>query len=283
MNISHQQALAEQFHRLHDDVLVLPNAWDPPSARMVGAGAAAVATTSAGVAWGRGVADGGGLDRGSALDAANRVVSSVAVPVTVDIEDGYPDEPGGIEATIDAVVEGGAVGVNIEDSHAGRLVTGAEHADELRRVMARVDAAPVRLFVNARIDTYLFGVGSGSTPRTLLADVVERAHAYVAAGVHGIFVPGVSDPVLVIAIASEIKVPLDIMVGAGSAPVSELAALGVRRISSGPQLAMSAYGEVRAWAHAMLQGRFDSLPAGASPADLHTDRTFSSASTSRAG
>ena len=62
------------------------------------------------------------------------------------------------------------------------------------------------------------------------------------------------------------------MVGAGSAPVIELAALGVRRISSGPQLAMSAYGEVRAWAHAMVQGRFDSLPAGASPADLHADR-----------
>ena len=63
MNTSHQQALAEQFHRLHDDLLVLPNAWDPPSARMVErAGAAAVATTSAGVAWSRGVADGGGLD-----------------------------------------------------------------------------------------------------------------------------------------------------------------------------------------------------------------------------
>ena len=170
MNTSHQQALAEQFHRLHDAMLVLPNAWDPPSARMVErAGAAAVATTSAGVAWSRAVADGGGLDRGTALDAANRVVSSVAVPVTVDIEDGYPDEPGGIEATIDAVIDCGAVGVNIEDSHAGRLVTAAEHADVLRRVMARVDAAPVRLFVNARIDSFLLGGGSGSTPRMLLA------------------------------------------------------------------------------------------------------------------
>ncbi len=282
MNTSHQQALAEQFHRLHDDVLVLPNAWDPPSARMVElAGAVAVATTSAGVAWSRGVADGGGLDRGTALDAANRVVSSVAVPVTVDIEDGYPDAPGGIEATIDAVIAGGAVGVNIEDSHAGRLVRGAEHADVLRRVMARVDASPVRLFVNARIDTYLFGVGSDSTPRMLLADVVERAHAYEAAGVHGIFVPGVSDPVLIMAIASEVTVPLNIMVGADSAPVIELAGLGVHRISSGPQLAMSAYGEVRAWAHAIVQGRFDSLPAGASPTDLHADRALSS--TSKAG
>jgi 2-methylisocitrate lyase-like PEP mutase family enzyme len=80
MITSHQHALAEQFHRLHDDVLVLPNAWDPPSARMVErAGAVAVATTSAGVAWSRGVPDGGGLDRGTALDAA-KIASSPPWP-----------------------------------------------------------------------------------------------------------------------------------------------------------------------------------------------------------
>ena len=111
--------------------------------------------------------------------------------MTVDVEDGYPDEPGGIEATIDAVVGSGAVGVNIEDSHArpsgdrrgacGRAAQGDGQGGRLHRV---------RLFVNARIDTFLFGGGSGSTPLTLLADAVERAHAYVAAGVHGIFVPG---------------------------------------------------------------------------------------------
>ncbi|MQA77707.1 MAG: isocitrate lyase/phosphoenolpyruvate mutase family protein [Streptosporangiales bacterium] len=268
---SNQQARAQQFHHLHDELLVLPNAWDPPSARMIErAGASAVATTSAGVAWSRGVADAGGLDRATALDAVARIVSSVSIPVTVDIEDGYVDGPGGVAATIDAVISAGAVGVNIEDSRAGRLLPVEAHADVLRTVTARLADSSVSLFVNARVDTFLLADGSESSP-ALLADTVERARAYVAADAHGVFVPGVTDPDTIRALAAGIDAPLNIMVGAGSRPVAELAALGARRISSGPQLAMSAYGQVQDWARVMVGGgSFDHLPVGASPAELHT-------------
>ncbi len=117
---SDQRVRAARFHRLHDELLVLPNAWDPPSARMIeGAGAVAIASTSAGVAWSRGVADAGGLDRSTALDAAARMVAAVSVPVTLDVEWGYPDDPGGVEVTIEEVIATGAVGINLEDSPCG--------------------------------------------------------------------------------------------------------------------------------------------------------------------
>lgn len=120
---SDQRVRAADFHRLHDELLVLPNAWDPPSARMIeGAGAVAVASTSAGVAWSRGVADAGGLDRSTALDAAARMVAAVSVPVTLDVEWGYPDDPGGVEVTLEEVIATGAVGINLEDSREGVLL-----------------------------------------------------------------------------------------------------------------------------------------------------------------
>jgi len=270
---SAQRGLAEQFHRLHDDVLVLPNAWDAPSARMVArAGAAAVASTSAGVAWSRGVADAGGLDRTTALDAAARMVAAVAVPVTVDIEWGYPDEPGGIDATIAGVIRSGAVGINLEDSRGGAPVAVESQAELIRTVVAAVDASPVPLFVNARVDTYLSG-GEGESPSSMLADAVSRAQQYVAAGAHGVFVPGISDTDDIRTLVTAVDAPLNIMAGGGSAPVEEFAALGVRRISTGPQLAMSAYGEVMVWVRSILgSGSFDQLPVGAAPSELHGPR-----------
>lgn len=269
---SAQRALAKQFHRLHEELLVLPNAWDPPSARMVeGAGAAAVASTSAGVAWSRGVHDAGGLDRATALDAAARIVAAVAVPVSVDIEWGYPDEPGGVEATIKGVIAAGAVGINLEDSRGSRLVPVDSHAELIARVVTQVNASSIPLFVNARVDTLLTS-GAGQSPSSLLANTVHRAQQYVAAGAHGVFVPGLSDADAIRTLVSAVDAPLNIMAGRGAVPVAEFAALGVRRISVGPQLAISAYGAVAGWAKGILRGAFDDLPVGTTPTELHAPR-----------
>ena len=250
---------AEAFHRLHDELLILPNAWDAASARMVEqAGAAAVATTSAGVAWSRGVADAGGLTRAVAVDVIARVAAAVSVPVTADIEWGYTDEPGGVAATMTAVVEAGAVGVNIEDSRNGELVPALDHVRVLEEAVA---ATSFPVFVNARIDAFLLGVG--------VTEAIRRAELYVEAGVHGIFVPGAADPADVAAVVAAVKAPVNVMVDPGSASMAELVEAGARRISLGAQLAQSAYGQLRTWAHRILtDGAWTELPAGAAGSDL---------------
>lgn len=257
--MSTQRAQAEAFHRLHDELLILPNAWDAASARMVEqAGAAAVATTSAGVAWSRGVADGRGLTRDVAVDVIARVAAAVSVPVTADIEWGYTDEPGGVAATMAAVVEAGAVGVNLEDSRDGQLVPALDHVRVLEEA---VGATPFPVFVNARIDAFLLGVG--------VTEAIRRAELYVEAGVHGIFVPGAADPAEIGAVVAAVKAPVNVMVGSGSASLDELVGAGVRRISLGAQLAQSAYGELRTWARGVLTGgAWAGLPTGAAGSDL---------------
>ena len=114
-----QQTRAQRFRALHQpgDPLILVNAWDALSARIVAAaGARAVATTSAAVAWSRGAPDGDVLARDTAVDVIRRVADAVRVPVTADIESGYGDSPAEVAETIIAVLAAGAVGVNVEDS-----------------------------------------------------------------------------------------------------------------------------------------------------------------------
>ena len=243
------------FRSLHDKtrVLVLPNAWDAASARLIeDAGAAEVATTSAGVAWSLGAADGDQLARDAALALIARVVAAVDVPVTADIEGGYASGPDGVGETIRGVLAAGAVGVNLEDAdHAGPapLRPVNEQSERIGAARQAADAASVPLFVNARIDTYLRQVGD---PATRLRETLERAAAYLAAGADGIFVPGVTDPATVAALASGIEAPLNVLAGPGAPTIGALAELGVARVSLGPAITQAAYAVVRRSAREVL-------------------------------
>jgi 2-methylisocitrate lyase-like PEP mutase family enzyme len=225
-------------HHVHGDPLVLPNAWDAASARLIEqAGAVAVATTSAGVAWSLGVPDGDHLRPEDAIAAVARIVRAVDVPVTADVESGYGD----IAATVRGVVDAGAVGINIED--------GAHR--EVRRIADARAAGGDDLFINARIDTFLFGGGD-------LDETVGRAAAYLDAGADGIFVPGVVDPAVVAELVERVPAPLNVMAGPGAPSVAELAKLGVRRISVGPAIAVAAYElAARAAAEVLEHGTYD--------------------------
>ncbi len=239
---------AELFHSLHrrGEPLVLANAWDIASARLVAeAGAEAVATTSAGVAWSLGAPDGDRLNRDRALDLVARVTTAVDVPVTADIESGFASRPDGVAETIRGVIEAGAVGVNIEDGVGGGtspLRPIDEQCDRIAAARRAADAAGVPLYVNARIDVYLRAVGD---PADRLEATVERAAAYLAAGASGVFVPGVVEPVVVSALAKSIEAPLNILAGPGAPTVAELAGLGVARVSLGSAVAEAAYAVVR--------------------------------------
>lgn len=258
---------AATFHGLHDHPsrpLVLVNVWDAASARLVeDAGATAIATTSAGVAWSLGRPDGNTLTRAEAMDAVARIVASVSVPVTVDIESGYADDADGVARTVDAVLEAGAVGINIED---GRLHPEAL-ADRIGAARRAAERAGVRLFVNARTDVHLAGLVD---PERLLAETLERARRYRGAGADGVFVPGVRDAETIRALVESIDGPVNVMAGPGSPTVAELARLGMARISLGSAVAQAAYAVVRqATAELRTTGTYDSLAAGVDYADLN--------------
>ena len=118
MNRPSQREQAESFRRLHREggILVLPNAWDVITARVIeSAGFAAIATSSAGIAWALGYADGERISRGEMLAVIRRMASSVRVPVTADMEAGYGMTPEAAAETARGVIAAGAVGLNLED------------------------------------------------------------------------------------------------------------------------------------------------------------------------
>lgn len=239
--------LARTFTALHhDDVLVLPNAWDVASARITEqCGARAVATTSAGVSWTNGRADGNVLGRDLMLTSTRAITAAVGVPVSVDIESGFAADDAGVVATIGSVLGAGAVGINIEDQVGGQFRTVDEQATRIAAIRAAADDADVGLYVNARTDTYLMGTGD-------LDETIERARGYLAAGASGIFVPGVADPALIATLVAAIDAPLNILVGPGSPSVPELARIGVRRVSAGSSIALAVYGHARRAATELL-------------------------------
>lgn len=246
---------ARLFHSLHDAAspLTLANVWDAASARLVeAAGAAAVATTSAGVAWSLGAEDGDRLDRDQAIAAIARITACVNVPVTADLESGFGETAAEVGETITQVIAAGAVGINIEDVHpesSSALRPTVEQAERIAAARAAADATGIPLFINARIDTFLRGVGETSTR---LQETLDRAHAYLEAGASGIFVPGVVDQAVITALTEGISAPVNMLVQPGSPTVAELAKLGVARVSLGSAVAEAAYAVVRRTAEELL-------------------------------
>ena len=253
-----QAQRARAFAELHKagEPLLLPNAWDVASAvAIASAGAKAIATTSAGVAWSLGVPDGAGLggaglgaERAAAVVA--RIVAALDVPVSADIEAGYSD----VAATVTAVLEAGAVGVNIEDRRDGSgLYEPAEQAGRL--VAARAAARGMPFWINARTDVFLGGSGR-------VDDALERSAAYAAAGADSLFVPGLVDPAGIAELAKG-PLPVAVMVWPGAPSVAELAAAGAVRISLGSAIAQAAYAvAVRAATEMLTSGTYDSVADG---------------------
>lgn len=241
MTLNYRAAAFAALHRAGTP-LVLANAWDVASARVVAAaGAPAIATTSAGVAWSLGYPDGDAVDVDRAIDLIGRIAAAVEVPVTADIESGYAADPAGVGRTVGRVLEAGAVGINIEDAQQGGdspLRPIAEQAQRLAAARAAAQAQGVELYINARTDVYLRSVGE---PAERLPATLERAAAYLEAGASGIFVPGITDPAILAELVRGIAAPVNVLVGPGAPPVPQLAALGVARISTGSSLAAAAY------------------------------------------
>ena len=219
---------AERFAALHagPEILILPNAWDAASAAiMADAGAKAVATSSAAVAWAHGYPDGDALPLANLLFTIETVDRVARVPVTADIEGGYTDDLARLGETIRAVIGAGAVGINLED---GRRMSEL-HARKVEAARRAADAEGVSLFINARADVYLKALADGEAA---FDETVRRAALYQAAGASGIFVPGPKDETLIARLAGAIGLPLNLMLLPGLPNAQRLQALGVSRLSS---------------------------------------------------
>jgi 2-methylisocitrate lyase-like PEP mutase family enzyme len=232
-----QQERAEAFHRLHTDggILVLVNAWDAASARLFEqAGSPAIATTSAGMAWSLGYPDGEQVSLRELLEACARICRVVTAPVSVDIESGYGQTPAEVSATVRALLELGVVGINIEDGlrpGAKELAPPHTLTEKISAIRAVAEEAGVRLFINARTDTYF---ASANDPDARYEETVRRAQMYVAAGADGIFVPGLESLEEMARMAQVVPRPLNIYAGyAGLPRVDELRRAGIRRVSLG--------------------------------------------------
>ena len=261
MQRSEQRRRAEEFRSFHlsAPILVLPNAWDVASARVLAAipGCRAIATTSAGVAEALGYTDQEGTPREAMLEAVARIARAVDLPVTADLEAGYGDPV----ATAEGAVEAGAVGLNFEDAtyrDDDPLQATAVQAERISSIRAAGESAGVPLVINARTDVFLAQVG-GPEGRVELA--TERGRAYLEAGADCVFVPAVRDAETIGALVRAMGGPVSVLAGRGTPPVAELERLGVARVSVGS----SAYRTTLAFLdrlgrEVLGDGLFDGLP-----------------------
>jgi 2-methylisocitrate lyase-like PEP mutase family enzyme len=264
---------ANTFRALHrgGKILVLPNAWDVASARVFEeAGFPAIATTSAGIAFSLGYPDGQKILREEMLARITRIARAVKVPVTADVEAGYGDKPQDAARTACALIEAGAVGMNLEDATNDAQQPLVELPLQIEKIRAIREAAMklgVLLVLNARIDAYLAEVGA---PELRYFEAVKRLMAYRDAGADCVFAPGLSEPATIAQLVKDVQCPLNILAGPGSPSVPELEKLGVARVSVGSGPMRATLGLLKRIAEELKSsGTYEALKGGIPYADMN--------------
>jgi len=269
MDMTAQGRKADELRKLHGGprMLVLPNAWDAASARVLEElGYPAIATTSAGVAFALGYPDGQRVSRDEMLEAVARIARAVRVPVTADMEAGYGTTPADMAETAKAIVAAGAVGLNLEDvtgDTESSQVDTALQAEKIRTIRDVSASLGVSLVINARTDIYLMPIGPEATR---FERTVERLRAYRAAGADCLFAPGVSDRELIEKLVKAVAGPLNILITPGCPSISELQKLGVARASAGSAAMRATLGLLRRIGQELMgAGTYSALFEGSIP------------------
>ena len=250
---------AQTFRSLHHQstVLRLPNAWDAGSARLFESlGATAIATTSAGVAWAQGYADGRVFPVDIAVSVAASIARLIKVPLSVDIENGYSDDPQTVAENVKRVLDIGAVGINIEDgSDAPELLV--RKIEAIKNMAARNG---LHVFINARTDVYL---ASLVPENARVEETLKRGQKYREAGADGLFVAALVDVEQIQAVVAGIDLPINLLARQGLPAAEALAQLGVRRLSAGSTITQTLWGQAEQMARGFLQeGRSEAVTEG---------------------
>jgi 2-methylisocitrate lyase-like PEP mutase family enzyme len=232
-----------RFRALHErqQLFVMPNPWDVGSARLLAsAGFEALATTSAGFAWSLGK-----LDHNVSRDAHVAHVATLAVatdlPLNVDSERCYPDDPGGVSRTVELLAEAGAAGFSIEDynPHTGGIDDAGRAAVRVAEAAEASHRPDEPLVLTGRAENHIRGVDD-------LDDTIARLMAYRAAGADVVYAPGLTDLEQIARVVETVRIPLNVLALPSGPSLGELASAGVRRISTGSLLAGAAYGALLA-------------------------------------
>jgi 2-methylisocitrate lyase-like PEP mutase family enzyme len=228
-----QRQYAETFRGLHQkgNPVVLFNAWDVASAKVIAQKFPAIATSSAAVAASLGYTDGQKTPLAAVLNLVERITATVSVPLTVDFEAGYGDTPEEAAESVAALLRAGAIGINLEDGLlAGQrtLVDPALHAAKIRAIRRVADDYGVRLVINARTDPFILKFGS---PEVCLEEAVRRGAIYAEAGADSLFVPLLTDLALIETLVGRVELPVNIMAMPTAPSIPELAWVGVGRVS----------------------------------------------------
>jgi 2-methylisocitrate lyase-like PEP mutase family enzyme len=237
--MSDQADRAKRFEALHEgpELLLIPNPWDPGSAKLLASlGFKALATTSGGSAATLGRLD-GSMARDEAIVSAAAIVEATDLPVSADLENGFGDDPAGVGETMRLALDAGLAGASVEDySRSEEKLYDIGVASE--RIAAAAEAAhngPSRLVLTARAENHLYGV-------TDLDDTIARLQAYQEAGADVLYAPGLSRLEDIRQVVSSVDRPVNVLGRPGAPSVAELAAIGVRRVSVGGAFAYAALG-----------------------------------------
>lgn len=260
-----QAEKAEIFRGLHRGrILVLPNAWDVPSARVFeDAGFPAIATSSAGVMVSLGYPDGETIGIRGYVSAVRRIASALSVPLSADVVGGFGNTPQEAVTSVKRVVKAGAIGINIEDfaHETKRLIPIPKQVAKLKALMKLKDVMTVPFVINARTDALRFARGG---ERAKLKEAVQRGETYRDAGADCVYPMGLTDASQISEFVKALDCPVNVMVRKGLPSVGELEKLGVARVSFGPSASYAAMGLLnRASREVLEKGTFSELVEGA--------------------
>lgn len=235
--MSTQKEKAELFTSLHvkGSPLILFNIWDAGSARAIEqTGAKAIATGSWSVAAANGYDDGEKIPIDLVLANLERIVSNVALPVTLDFEGGYATSIDELKENIRKVISAGGIGINFEDRivGGGGLHSIEDQSARIKAIREVSDAMGIQFFINARTDVFLETYPAENDDAEV-QQALERARAYADAGASGLFAPGLRDPRLIKNLCEGSLLPVNIMVLPDTPPTQTMASLRVARISYG--------------------------------------------------
>lgn len=246
MDVADWTGRRKRFRQLHErGMFVMPNPWDIGSARLLASmGFPALATTSLGHAAALGKID-QSVTRDELLSHVATIVAAVDLPLNVDAERGFADDPAGVAETVSLVAEAGAAGCSIEDyDPAMGRIDPIEVAAE--RVAAAADAAHRHgMLLTGRAENALYGIDD-------IDDTLARLRAYRDAGADVVYAPRLIDPEQIRRVVQETDAPVNVLAMRHGPSIPELAELGVRRVSTGGPLARAAYGALRRAAEELL-------------------------------
>ena len=242
MDRQQQTEYSKKFRDMHKGRLfLLPNAWDGGSAKIFSRnGFEAVGTTSAGIAYSKGLADGENISFDDLSSAAASIISAADCPVSIDIERGFGQSFDDICANVEALVNLGAVGINIEDGipSEGRVDTIDYFSELISEISSLRDSSGIPFVINARTDIFLLNT---DRPENMMRQVCCRAERLQKAGADCIFIPGALDEQTICSLRASISMPVNLFVHKKFNDVKRLAEIGINRLSSGSAPVRTAY------------------------------------------